>query len=399
MSSYSLKTIFMISCLLLTFACKEENIEQKNQNHSAQTKSQTQTTAQTKAKPSDPNLLTLSEQFQAPIETQQLQKSEIAQTLSVAGKLSVNESKISRIGSNLAGRLLTVNAQIGQKVESSTVLASLNSTELSTAQLSFLKAHSIAELQQKNVERAKSLFQADVLSSAELQKRENELKIALAEERAMADQLVSFGMTESTINQLAKSGKIKSQRTVISPISGIVIDRFVTQGQVVQVSDPLFVVADLSELWIVADVPEAQAGSIRLNQEIKVEIPSIQKIIHTNISYISDVINPENRTLKIRANLPNQEAIFKPDMFATIHIQGNIQEKYFVPASSVVRDQNKEHVFVQLDPRTYRLQEVKLDPANEEGMRVLQSGLNGSEVIVIKGAFHLNNERQRLSLE
>jgi cobalt-zinc-cadmium efflux system membrane fusion protein len=86
-------------------------------------------------------------------------------------------------------------------------------------------------------------------------------------------------------------------------------------------------------------------------------------------------------------------------MFATIHIQGNVQEKYFVPAYSVVRDQNKEHVFVQLDPRTYRLQEVKLDPANEEGMRVLQSGLNGSEVIVIKGAFHLNNERQRLSLE
>jgi cobalt-zinc-cadmium efflux system membrane fusion protein len=398
MSSYSFKSILIISCLL-TFACKEENIEQKNQNNSAQTQTQTQAIAQTKAKPSDPNLLTLSDQFQAPIETQQLQKSEIAQTLSVAGKLSVNESKISRIGSNLAGRLLNVNAQIGQKVESSTVLASLNSTELSTAQLSFLKAHSIAELQQKNVERAKSLFQADVLSSAELQKRENELKIALAEERAMADQLISFGMTEATINQLAKSGKIKSQRAVISPISGIVIDRFVTQGQVVQVSDPLFVVADLSELWIVADVPEAQAGSIRLNQEITVEIPSIQKTIHTNISYISDVINPENRTLKIRANLANNEAIFKPDMFATIHIQGNVQEKYFVPASSVVRDQNKEHVFVQLDPRTYRLQEVKLDPANEEGMRVLQSGLNGSEVIVIKGAFHLNNERQRLSLE
>ncbi len=383
--------LLLISIALISIACQEQaKNEAAPKNINAEVPS---------TQPKAPFMVEIEDNFKAPIEVKPIERAQIAQTLDVAGRLSVDEAKVSRIGSNLTGRLLSVNAQVGQKVASSTVLATINSTELNSAQLNFLKAHSIVDLQTKNVERAQALFKADVISSAELQKRENELQIALAEEKATADQLMSFGMNEGSVKALAKNRTIKSQRAVISPLNGVVIEKHVTTGQVVQAADPLFVVADLSSLWIVANVPEAQAGGIKIGQDIEVTISSLNIKIHTNITYIADVINSETRTLAIRADLDNANGTFKPDMFATIRIEGQSQERLLVPSSAVVREQNKEHVFVKLSDKVFRLVPVTLEQANETGLRAISSGLTGDESIVTNGAFHLNTERQRLSLQ
>ena len=143
------------------------------------------------------------------------------------------------------------------------MLAVLNSAELGQAQLAYLKARSQAALEQRNVERAKLLLSADVIGTAELQRRENAWEMAQAEHRAAADQLKVLGMSEASLKRIAQTGNIDSLKPVTATIPGIVVERNVTLGQVVTPSAPMFTVADLSQLWVVAEVPEQQAAGAK----------------------------------------------------------------------------------------------------------------------------------------
>ena len=104
-------------------------------------------------------------------------------------------------------------------------------------------------------ERAKALFEADVIAAAELQRRQSEYQISVAETRAAADQLQLLGVTPAAIERFGKHGAVNSLTPVVATLSGVVVERKLAQGQVVQPADALFVVADLSNLWAVAQVP------------------------------------------------------------------------------------------------------------------------------------------------
>jgi cobalt-zinc-cadmium efflux system membrane fusion protein len=323
----------------------------------------------------------------------------VAETLRVAGRIDFDEQRLARIGATITGRVTEVDALLGQEVKKGEVLARLNSSELSTQQLAYLRARSQLELNRRNAERAKSLFEADVIGAAELQRRESEYQISVAETRAASDQLQLLGVTPAAIERLGKQGAVNSLTPVVSTLNGFVVERKLAQGQVVQPADALFVVADLSRLWAVAQVPEQQVNQVKVGQSVIIEVPALgNEKLWGKLIYVGQTINPETRTVLVRTELDNRDGRLKPARLASMLIEARAVERLVVPASAVVRENDEDHVFVGEGDGVFRLLKVKLGP-EQGGQRVVLSGLKGEEKVVVDGAFHLNNERNRKEME
>lgn len=345
----------------------------------------------------DPMVVTAPESLLSQVKVEAAHTAPVSDTIRVAGRIDFDEQRLARIGSSVNGRVTDLYAQLGQSVKRGEVLARLHSNELSTAQLAYLKSKSQMELHRRNVERAQSLFATDVISDAELQRRTNEFEIASAETRAARDQLRVLGLPQSSIDELGKTGSIDSIAPVVSSIQGVVVERRVAAGQVVQPADILFVVAELSRVWAVAQVPEQQVSQVQEGQAVHIEIPALgnDKLVGKLI-FVGQTINPETRTVLVRTELDNKDGRLKPAMLASMLIESAPSERLVVPHSAVVREDDLDHVFVALPDKQFRLTRVKLGPAHN-GHRVVLEGLKAGENIVVEGAFHLNNERNRES--
>jgi len=324
-----------------------------------------------------------------------VREADIRESLRVPGRIEVDEQRVTRIGSTVTGRITELEAIVGQDVKKGQELARLSSTELSATQLDFLKAFSQKLLAERASQRAQQLLDADVIGLAELQRRQAELSQAEAEVSAARDQLKVLGMSDGSILKLAGTRQVTSISTVVASLSGTVIERNGTLGQVVQPADTIFVVADLSNVWLVADVPEQHAEFVRPGESIEAEVSALPgKRITGQLSFVSATVNPETRTIKVRMDLPNQERLFKPAMLATVLVKGRAQRVPAVPERAVVRGENKDFLFVQTGPDAFVLREVQLGP-EAGGLRRVLSGARVGERIVTEGAFLLDVERQR----
>jgi cobalt-zinc-cadmium efflux system membrane fusion protein len=186
---------------------------------------------------------------------------------------------------------------------------------------------------------------------------------------------------------------------VVATLGGAVVERRLAQGQVVQPADVLFVVADLSRLWAVAEVPEQQVSQVRTGQTVTIEVPALgNEKLTGKLIFVSQTINPETRTVLVRTELDNRDGRLKPAMLASMLIEGKPVDRMVIVASAVVRENDEDHVFIAEPGDAFRLVPVRLGPA-QGGQRVVLSGLKGQERVVIDGAFHLNNERNRQALE
>lgn len=319
----------------------------------------------------------------------------VVDTLRVAGKIDFDEQRLARIGATVTGRVLDIDAMLGQSVAKGDVLARLNSSELSEQQLEYVKARARMELNRRQAERAKALFDADVIGAAELQRRESEFSISRAETRAAEDQLRLLGVSTAVLNRLGTEGGVSPVTPVTASLGGVVVERKLATGQVVQPADTLFVVADLSRVWAVAQVPEQQIGLVSVGQPVSIEVPALNnERLVGKLIYVGKTVNPETRTVLVRSELDNRDGRLKPAMLASMLILAKPVPKLVVPASAVVRDGDGDYVFVQENERIFRLIPVKLAP-EVDGVRPVLSGLNDGDKVVVEGAYHLNNERKR----
>jgi len=320
---------------------------------------------------------------------------EVTTQQKVAARVQTDASRVARIGSPVEGRITRVLVFEGQKVHQGQVLAMLHSNALSDTQFAFVKAYSQEKLAEQAAARARQLVQSDVIGKAELLKREAEVLQSATEVASLRAQLHGLGMSEKAIQSLENTRKLNSEYPIIASISGTVIERTVTIGQVVQPADPAFLVADLSNLWFVAEVPEEQAGSLAVGKTVIATIPALpDESVTGKLSFVSPVVNPETRTVQARMNLPNAEGLFKPDMLASMTFESRPEKGLTVPSTAVVREDNQDHVFVQKSENEYVLRPVELG-AEVADRRVVVHGLSAGETIVLDGAFHLNNKRKQ----
>lgn len=347
----------------------------------------------------DPNLVSVTPELQQRLKLVVVGEAEMRETLRIPGRIVVDEQRVARIGASVTGRITDIDVVLGQQVKQGQLLATLNSTELAQNQLDFIKASQQIDLRGKAVERARLLLNADVIGAAELQRRESELASAGAELNAARDQLQVLGMSERAIAELERSNKIRSVSGVTARLAGTVIERKVNLGQVVQPADELFIVADLSRVWAVAEVPEVQAELIQQGQDVTIEIPALGgKQITGKLIYVSDTVDPETRTVLVRTELLNSDRSIKPEMLVSMLVQARPSQRLAIPLEAVVREGDQDRVFVQIAPGQYRLRAVGLGQ-EYAGMRAVLTDLAAGETIVADGAFHLNSERKRKELE
>jgi cobalt-zinc-cadmium efflux system membrane fusion protein len=297
------------------------------------------------------------------------------------------------------GRVTELEVREGQTVKRGDMIAVVNSTALSDSQLGLLKAISQEQLARRSVERAEILLNSGVIGSAELRRREAELTQASADVAASRDQLRILGMPEDMLQNLEKTRSINSLLRINATIDGTVLQRKIAVGQVIQPADTLIEIADLSSLWLVADVPEQNAGILSAGQAVEAEITALPgSSIRGKLAFVSAMVTQETRTVRVRMDLPNPKQRYKPAMLATMIVYDPTQKRQVIPATAVVRDGNSEMVFVQRGADKFELKPVTLG-GERGGMRVLLDGIQPGEQIVVDGAFHLNNERIRLSVQ
>jgi cobalt-zinc-cadmium efflux system membrane fusion protein len=377
-------TALSLACLLVLGACGDASKPGETASGSAS------------AVANDPLVITVAAEQAQNYQTGTVKTTVVTVMQEHPGRVEANERLVTRIGASVTGRVTDVLAEVGDTVSAGQTLAHVSSPELTTAQLAFLRAAANQSLAERAVDRARQLIQADVIGSAELLRRESELSIAKAELRAANDQLLIMGLPASAVEKLKTQGSLHPQANVTARLPGVVLERKVSQGQVVQPGDQLFTVAELSNVWIVGALPEQAARTVQRGQTVEIIVPAIEQQLSGKVVFVSDTIQPETRTVAIRTQLDNPNRELKPQMLATLRIAGAPKDMAVVPEGAVVRENDRDHVFVQLSPGTYRLTAVELGAAVNKQRPVLK-GVNPGETVVVQGAFHLNNDRnQRL---
>ncbi|UJP04478.1 MAG: efflux RND transporter periplasmic adaptor subunit [Nitrosomonas sp.] len=323
---------------------------------------------------------------------------DLADKIQVPSRVQVDEERTAQIGSYVTGRVIDMFVILGDYVKPGQPLARITSPDLTNSQLAYLRALSRVVVTSKALERAQHLLAADAIPVAEVERRRSETEIAQAELSAATDQLRLFGMDDAELKILKKQGKILPWLDIKATREGYVIARNVLIGQVVQPSDPLFQVADLSHVWVVGDVPEQIARDVELDQHVEILVPALNQQLDGIIIFVSDTVNRLTRTVMTRVMVENPERKLKPDMLANMHITDTQHKVLVVPESAIVRELNQDYVFVARTDTQF--QRVPVELAKEvANLRPILNGLTVDQRIVTSGAFHLDSERKLAELE
>lgn len=352
-----------------------------------------------KPRGADPMSITASADMMPELKIGVPRMTSVTGTLRVSGRVEADETRLARVSSPVTGRVIELDVVEGQRIRKGALIAVIRSTELADAQSKYLKAYSQRQLSQRAVERAKRLLDAGIIGEAELQRRDAELVQASAEFSASRDELRVLGMTDEAVVRLQETRVVNAVSQVVASIDGTVMERPVTLGQVVQAAGTICILADLSSVWLVADVPEQTAGTLTAGKAVEAEIAALPgQMIRGSLSFVSAIVNPETRTVRARMDLPNPRGVYKPAMLATLTLQDLAETQKVIPATAVVREGNEEYLFVRLEGSQFMLRKVSLGEQYGD-VRVLVDGLEENEQIVLDGAFHLNNERKRMALQ
>jgi membrane fusion protein, heavy metal efflux system len=354
------------------------------------------------APPSSPNMVTLKAEVLANvgIEVVPVVRGEFRLHRDFPAVVQSNENKLAEVTSLIRGRVEEVYVDFGQDVERGTSLALVQSTDVGLSQASYLKAAAQSHEASLAYQRARELYEQLVVSLAELKRREAAMRMAQADLRETTHRLELLGVPGEEIQRLDRERTVRSDVRIRAPIAGRIIMRNLTRGEVVEIGRTIFAVADLSDVWVVGNVPEKDVQFIHRDQSVEVRITAYpNKVFPGTITYVGDVLDAATRTMRLRITVPNPKKLLKPEMFATVRVYAEpAPEMAMVPVSAVQRSADSSYVFVQLDGGRFEKRPVVLGPETDQEVAVLD-GLRDGELIVTTGTFVLRSEFEKSQIE
>lgn len=343
----------------------------------------------------DARLIQVDEALAAHLDTAPVARAPLRRRLRLPASVELDQTRVSRVDAGVNGRIVDVDAFGGGYVEVGDALARLTSPELTRAQVALLGALAEVDLQQRAVQRASELVHAEVISQAELERRQKELFVARMGVQSHRDQLRLMGMSAQEVAEVERTRTIHSEVIIRAGRAGTVIERNVNRSQVVQPGDPLFAIADLSRLRVEGQAPEGEVDFLNRADHVEIELPAVGgEPILGRLVYVGATVNPATRTVTVRTEIGSPAGAIKPEMLATLVVVGPLEQKLTVPEAAVVREGSDDHVFVRQSEGLYRFTPVSLEPALD-GQRPVREGVQEGDVVVVKGAFRLNFERKR----
>jgi cobalt-zinc-cadmium efflux system membrane fusion protein len=311
-----------------------------------------------------------------------------------------NENELAEVTTLIRGRVVKVHVDVGQDVKKDALLAMLHSTDLGETEGAYLKATAKLHEAKLAYERARDLHEQKVVSLAELLRREATMKTARAEAREARNRLELFGIPRQEIERLDREDTIKADVSLRAPFDGRVITRNITRGEVVETQEKLFTVADLSDVWVVGNVPEKDVQYIRKDQKVDVIVSAYpHAVIPGTITYIGDVLDPATRTMRLRVTVPNPGLLLKPEMFAIVRVYAaSAPDALTVPVEAVQNSPTGKIVFVRRGTSDFEVRTVRVGPEQGEVVTVLE-GVSDGEQVVTRGSFALKSEMERHKIE
>jgi len=301
-------------------------------------------------------------QVMANVSTSTAMKMTLEKEVRAVGKIAYAEPNFRQISARFPGRVekLFVPSE-GERIGKGEPIVTIYSPEAISAQKEFLLA-------------IESNSQEQILQSKQ--------KLSL------------WGFSESQIGDLEKTKNVQNTIELFSPITGIVLKKNVQQQQYVSTGENLFEVADISTVWLEADIYESEIQSVKVGQTIEATTDAYpDKIFAGRITFVSPTVDPSSRTIRIRAELPNRNEELKLDMFVTAALKVKLSETIVVPTSAVLSTGTRQVVWIQKDPGVFEPRFVKVGERSEMYAQILV-GVDEGETIVTSGGYLIDSESQ-----
>jgi len=335
----------------------------------------------------DERLIKLSDEeaSRAGVKTEVLEESQLADTVVVTATVEANRERIAHVLPRIPGRITGVSVKLGDAVKQGQVMATLESIEAGEAYSAYRQALAEANVAKTAFERAERLHAEQIIAGKEYQRARGEYEKTQASVQAAEGKLKMLGISASD----AAKGATLSSFSVTAPLSGTVIERKAVLGELAKPDEALFTVADLSTVWVEADVPEAQLAKVRIGSPAKARVAAYpDQVFQGKVNHLGAVLNKETRTIKAIIQVDNAKGMLRPQMFASVAIEtGSARRVLAVPESAVTLVQGLPTVFVE-ESAGFEARPVELgDRFN--GRVVVTSGLKADELVVHEGVYAL----------
>jgi cobalt-zinc-cadmium efflux system membrane fusion protein len=306
--------------------------------------------------------------------------------LAVTGTITYDANLVSHIGSRTPGRVVELRADLGDAVKSGQVLAVLESPEVGQVRSEEREAEELLAIAQENFDREQRLETQGISSRKELLDAEADLRRTEAALRSARERLRVLGAGHGNGGEFG----------LTAPFAGVVVERQVTRGEMADPEDQLFVIADLSRVWVLLNVFERDLATVRVGLPVQVTTSAWPgRAFAGRIVYLGAVLDTATRTIQARIEVPNRDGALRPGMFATARISasGEGPTMPVIPRDAVQELEGETVVFVPNDhPGEFRAQAVVVGAPVGADMVSIVSGLAIGDMIVVSGAFMLRSE-------
>jgi len=320
----------------------------------------------------------------------------LRRTLKLPGEIVLNADRVAHIVPRVAGIVREVRRSVGDKVESGEVLAVLESRELAEARAADLAAEGRFRLAEGNLLRVQELLARKIAPEQEYHEARQKLDEARINHREAAAKLRALGIEHDQAHSMpAEYESDFSHYEIRAPFAGTIIDKHITLGEVHDSDSDVFVLADLSTVWVDISIYAQDFGLVRPGAEVRVTVDTAARgeaEAEGKLFYVSPIVRETTRTGLARAAIDNQAGAWRPGTFVTAEIiLGQDEAPVLVPAEAIQNIANQTVVFVEDEPGCFQKRPVEVGRVNGSSAEIL-SGLKAGERYVAKGAFILKAE-------
>jgi cobalt-zinc-cadmium efflux system membrane fusion protein len=327
------------------------------------------------------------------VRTEIVTSSRFRHAIEATGTVAFDQNRSTQVLSPISGPVARILVAIGGHVDRGEALAMVASPDFAAAMSALRKAEAMARNARRVAELDRQLFKNDAIARRDLEQAETDAVGAEADRDAALQQLRSLGVDEKTLGDIQQNRPVANPGGIIrSPLSGTVVEKLISPGQLLQAgATPCFTVADLSAVWVIANVFEADLPFVKIGDSADVLTEGSTAPLTGRVSYIAALVDPATRGIAVRLDVPNPGGVLKRDLYVRVIIHSQAESNgLLVPVSAVLRDEeNIPFVFVARPDGTYARQRV------EVGSRIgdreeITSGITAGQSVVVEGGLFLS---------
>ncbi len=315
-------------------------------------------------------------------------------TIVTTGTVAFNQNRSTQVLSPISGPVVRITANIGSRVSRGEALAFVSSPDFAAAVSALRKAKATATNARRIATLDEQLFKNDAIARRDLEQAQTDAINAESDREAAAQQLRALGVDDRAIADLEQNRPVGNPGGVIrSPLDGTVVERLVSPGQLLQAATtPTFTVADLSSVWVNANVFEADLPFVHVGDAADVVMGSGQTL-QGRVSYIAALVDPNTRAVSVRLDVPNPGEVLKRDLYVRVQLHAQVSATgILVPVSAVLLDdENLPFVFIRKADGAFERRRVDLG-SRVGDQQELRSGVAVGDSIVVEGGLFLQNE-------